>query len=96
MSEWLQTFNIFAFAIESELSTVYVDTRLNGLRADIEWALAKDATVWTRGNLAEDTILIGANVDTDVDLTAHLGYIEIIVNVRYRTFYNDPYTSIYS
>ena len=47
-----------------------------------------------RSGLAEDTVL-AARTPTDVDPQAHDGLVTVVVQVRYRTQYNNPLLSIY-
>jgi hypothetical protein len=107
-TQWLQSFLILSMVIESEASSTSIDSRLNSLAADVESCLAKSRATLTdpithatyggqtRGGLAEDTILAGRGKDVDADPAAHDGAVLVLVQVRYRTKYNDPLTSIYS
>ena len=92
--QWLQEYHILCMVVESETSTTSIDARLNSIRADVESALCLQRESQTRGGLAEDTILQGAEI-AHSDVLAHDGVVMVNVAVRYRTQYNNPYASIY-
>ena len=83
---WRQPFWLAAYVIASDAVTTPIDTRLNQVRSDIEKKLRADPT---RGGYAIDTIIrapIFFNEDPGVT-----GII-VVIEVRYRTSEDDPYT----
>jgi hypothetical protein len=93
-TQWLQDFMVLCMVQESEGSATSVDTRLNSLAADVEYALCFSRASQVRGGLAEDTIL-DARTYAPSDVAAHDGVVLVNVSVRYRTAYNNPLRSIY-
>ena len=98
-TQWLQEFYIACEVVESETSATSIDARRNQVRADVEFALCHDTDLGTRpnagrGGWAEDT-LVQAPIVPAVPANAHEGLIIVVVAVRYRTMWNDPFTSIY-
>ena len=84
--QWIQTFAITAFVVNSDTATAPIDTRINTLRADIEKCLRVDPS---RGGLAIDTT-IGPPLIYE-EPGAFTGIV-IIALVRYRTLEDDPYS----
>lgn len=86
--EWMHPINILITVVESEGSSTPIDQRINSIRADVEKALMADIT---RGGLAIDTLVRAPQLG-DILITAHQGEVTVVVDVQYRTLWNDPYT----
>lgn len=86
LQQWRQTFFATAVVIDSDKSTVTIDTRLNQVSADIQKKLMEDER---RDGLAIDTKIMGAvKFDDDDGFTG----INVVFDVIYRTSLYDPYT----
>ena len=82
-----QHFDIMAIALNSESSSVTIDTRLNAIFADIEKKLMEDET---RGTYAIDTTI--HNPTFFKDNAGGLTGVNIDISIQYRTVLTDPYT----
>lgn len=83
---WKETFNLYAYVIESDSVTTSIDIKNNQVRSDIEKAILVDVT---RGGYAHETEI--ADIAEFVDDEGFSG-IAVIIEVKYRTVYGDPYT----
>jgi len=86
MTAWYERFALVAYVIDSDTETTPMDTRTNQVRADLEKALTEDRT---RGGRALDTIVRAPEFfDQGPGATG----IVVVIDVRYRTDEDDPYT----
>jgi len=81
-----QQFVLMAIVIDSDDATTSIDTRINQVRADIRKKLLEDGR---RGGNANRTLIVGSGKFSDA---RGFSGIAVVVDVEYRTVYNDPYT----
>jgi len=83
---WRQPFILMAIVIDSDDATAAIDTRINTIRADIEKKLLVEPT---HGGLALDSEVAEPVYFGESDAFSGIG---VVVEVLYRTAWNDPYT----
>lgn len=85
--DWMQTFILAAFVIDSDDASESIDTRINKIRADVQKKLQEDIR---RGGHALNTFNRPSVIFDSVEYTG----IEINIEVHYRTKTDDPYSKI--
>lgn len=81
--EWMQTYHVGLFILESDTSTRPLDQRLNQIRCDCEKALCVDRS---RGSYALDTYMRGSLPQED------RSGIELVFDVWYRHLEDNPFS----
>lgn len=85
LKTWTQRYHALCYCVESETSSVPIDTRINSLEADVHRRLMVDPH---RSGLAIDTTLRGSN--RIIDDGGVVAGVEVIFDVQFRHDWNDP------
>lgn len=86
--EWIQTYAILCFVVESENSCTPIDYRINVIRSDVEKLIT---TKWKCGGLGDIVTLRAPEVFDDPQ--SRWSGVAVFLDVRYRTLFNDPYSA---